>query len=153
MDQSIKGKRLADFIYLIDRSKIKEMAEAIGDPNPLYREAVAAKEAGYANIIAPPTFGTSINLCGGPGFQELCERLGADPLRVLHAEQEYEYFKIIHPGEPLRVTIDVADIYFKDGRLGTMEFALLETTVTDHQGEKVLVGRSTILEKPGPSIP
>jgi acyl dehydratase len=148
LDQAIKGKRLADFFYLIDRSKIKEMAEAIGDPNPLYREAVAAQEAGYANIIAPPTFGTTINLCGGPGFHELCEGLGADPLRVLHAEQEYEYFKIISPGDMLRVTIDVADIFSKDGRMGTMQFALLETTVVDQQGEKVLVGRSTILEKP-----
>ncbi|MBA4393046.1 MAG: MaoC family dehydratase [Desulfobacca sp.] len=148
MNHSIKGKRLADFSYLIDRSKIKEMAEAIKDPNPLYREAAAAQEAGYSTIIAPPTFGTSINLCGGPGFHELCEGLGADPLRVLHAEQEYEYFKIIYPGDMVRVTIDVADIYSKDGRMGTMQFALLETTVTNQEGEKVLVGRSTILEKP-----
>jgi acyl dehydratase len=148
MDQSVKGKRLADFFYLIDRSKIKEMAEAIKDPNPIYREEASAQEAGYLNIIAPPTFGTSINLCGGPGFHELCEGLGADPLRVLHAEQEYEYFKIIYPEDRLRITIDVADIYSKDGRMGAMQFALLETTVVNQKGEKVLVGRSTILEKP-----
>jgi acyl dehydratase len=148
MNHSIKGKRLADFSYLIDRSKIKEMAEAIKDPNPLYRDPLDAQEAGYANIIAPPTFGTSINLCGGPDFHELCEGLGADPLRVLHAEQEYEYFKVICPGDRLRVTIDVADIYSKDGRMGTMQFALLETIIINQDGEKVLVGRSTILEKP-----
>jgi acyl dehydratase len=148
MDQSIKGKRLADFSYLVDRSKIREMAEAIKDPNPLYRETAAAQEAGYSEIIAPPTFGTSINLCGGPGFQELCEGLGADPLRVLHAEQEYDYFKIIYSGDRLRVTIDVADIYSKEGRWGTMQFALLETTMINQAGEKVLVSRSTILEKP-----
>jgi acyl dehydratase len=148
MDPSVKGKRLADFTYLVDRSKIKEMAEALNDPNLIYRDTASAQEAGYKDIIAPPTFGTSINLCGGPGFQELCEGLGADPLRVLHAEQEYEYLQLIHPGDLLHLTIDVADIYSKEGRSGVMQFALLETTISNQKGEKVLVGRSTILETP-----
>jgi acyl dehydratase len=147
MDLSRKGKRLADFFYVIDRAKIRELADAIKDPNPIYRETAAAQEAGYPDIIAPPTFATSINLCGGPGFHELCESLGADPLRVLHAEQEYEYFQVISPGDRLRVTIDVADIYSKGGKMGAMQFAFLETTITNQEGEKVLIGRSTILEK------
>jgi acyl dehydratase len=148
MDQTIKGKRLAEFSFLVDCSKIKEMAEALADPNPIYRQTTAAQEAGYPEVIAPPTFGTSVNLCGGPGFQELCADLGADSLRVLHAEQEYEYFHLIHPGDLLHVTIDVAELFSKEGRTGLMQFALLETNMTNQRGEKVLVGRSTILETP-----
>ena len=139
MDEPLKGKRLAEFTYLVERCKIREMTEAIGDLNPLYLSPEAARAAGWPDVIAPPTFGTCVNLWGGPGFGELCEQLGIDPLKVLHAEQEYEYLGPIHPGETLQATIDVADVYTKEGRSGPMRFIVLETTCYNQSGEKVLV--------------
>jgi acyl dehydratase len=147
MDESLKGKRLADFTYQVERCKIHEMAEAIGDPNPLYRDTEAAKEAGYADVIAPPTMGTCVNLWGGPGFRDLMKALGADPMKVLHAGQEYEYLGPVFPGDTLHATIDVADLYTKKGRSGTMHFVVLQTTLHNQKGEKVLIGRSTIMER------
>src|SRR5690606_41628823 len=48
--------------YEVGRAKIAEFADAIGDDNPLHRDVEAAKEAGYPDVIAPPTFLTIINI-------------------------------------------------------------------------------------------
>ena len=40
----------------MSRVKIAEFADAIGDPNPVYRDRAAARAAGYPDVIAPPTF-------------------------------------------------------------------------------------------------
>src|SRR5262249_34318349 len=42
--------------YEVSRVKIADFAEAIGDRNPLYTDASAARAAGYPDVIAPPTF-------------------------------------------------------------------------------------------------
>ena len=39
--------------YEVSRLKIMEYAEAIGDPNPVYRDLDAARQAGYPDVIAP----------------------------------------------------------------------------------------------------
>jgi acyl dehydratase len=145
--EDLKGRKLAEFTYLVERCKIREMAQAIGDPNPLYLDPDAARAEGYPDVIAPLTFGTCVNLWGGPGFQELCVQLGVNPLKLLHAEQEYEYLAPIHPGDLLRATIRVADVYTKEGRGGIMRFIVLETTSTNQRGEEVLIGRSVPVER------
>ena len=148
MDASVKkGMRLWAFTYPVERCKIAELAMAIGDSNPLYFDPDEARAQGYPDVVAPPTFGTLVNLWGGPGFGDLMEKLGANPLKVLHGGQEYEYQGFIHPGDVLRATIDVADAYAKEGRAGTMHFVVLETTAVNQRGETVLVGRSTIVER------
>jgi acyl dehydratase len=147
VNDSIKGKKLAEFTFLVERSKIRELAAAIGDTDPVYRDPEAALAEGYPDIIAPPTFGTAINLWGGLGFSEICNRLEANPLKVLHAEQEYEYFMPVAAGDRLQCTMKVADFYIKEGRSGPMKFAVLETASFNQKGEKVLVGRSTVMER------
>jgi len=42
--------------YEVSRVKIAEFADAIGDPNPVFRDRDAAQAAGYPDVIAPPTF-------------------------------------------------------------------------------------------------
>jgi hypothetical protein len=42
--------------YEVGREKIREFAEAVGDSNPVYLDAEAAKALGHPDVIAPPTF-------------------------------------------------------------------------------------------------
>lgn len=46
----------------VSRVKIAEFAEAIGDPNPAYRDRAAARRAGYPDVVAPPAFGVVVAL-------------------------------------------------------------------------------------------
>jgi acyl dehydratase len=48
--------------YEVSRLKIMEYAQAIGDPNPVYRDLDAARQAGYPDVIAPPTFAAVVAL-------------------------------------------------------------------------------------------
>ena len=50
--------------YEVTRVKIREFADAISDPNPLYRDPAHAKEAGYTDVIAPPTFPIILSMEG-----------------------------------------------------------------------------------------
>ena len=48
--------------YEVSRVKIAEFADAIGDGNPLFRDRDAAREAGFPDVIAPPTFAIVITI-------------------------------------------------------------------------------------------
>src|SRR6266566_5011545 len=71
--------------YEVSRVKIADFAEAIGDRNPLYTDAAAAKAAGYPDVIAPPTFPIVITMAasraaiGDPG-------LGINYAMVVHGD-------------------------------------------------------------------
>src|SRR5260370_1116957 len=80
--------------YEVSRVKIAEFADAIGDPNPLYRDRAAAQAAGYPDVIAPPTFAIVISMASSarvvadPG-------LGLNYAMVVHGEQRLEYTRHI----------------------------------------------------------
>src|SRR5271166_3798802 len=44
----------------VERGAIRRFAEAIGDPNPLFHDEVAARRSRFGGIIAPPTFCRSL---------------------------------------------------------------------------------------------
>lgn len=57
LDQSFVGRTYPPTDpYEVGREKIREFAESIGDTNPAYTDAEAAKALGYSDVIAPPTF-------------------------------------------------------------------------------------------------
>ena len=50
--------------YEVSRVKIAEFANAIGDPNPIYRDRKLAQESGHRDVPAPPTFPIVISMSG-----------------------------------------------------------------------------------------
>ena len=120
------GQKFNEFSFIVERGKIKEFVQAIGDGNPLYTDKAAAEAAGYPDVIVPPTFLTIMDNWAGPDFDQRCRLLEIDPLKVLHAEQGYEYLKPIHPGDELTAVIEVTDIYEKQGKSGKMTFIVMK---------------------------
>lgn len=144
-----EGREFPPYSFVVERGKIREFAQAIGDPNPLYVDRDYAAKEGYKDVIAPPTFGTCIDFWGGWGFFEFCQMLGLNPLMVLHGEQEYEYFKEIYPGDEITAYPKLARVFKREGKSGTLKIVILETTYFNQHGEKVLWTRKTILERVG----
>ncbi|RLQ95453.1 FAS1-like dehydratase domain-containing protein [Falsibacillus albus] len=138
-----EGIRTKEFSFTVERGKIKEFAQAIGDPNPIYYELDAALEQGFQDIPVPPTFATVMEMWGGLDFEQLIELLEMNPLNVLHGEQEYEYFRTICSGEVITGQMVVAKHFQK----GKMDFFKLETQFRDQYGEIVLIARSTVIER------
>lgn len=142
VDLSYKGKEIGSYTFEADRSKIRELAAAVGDPNPIFRDAEAAKKEGYGDTPAPLTFATVMTFGGYPEIWSRMTEMGIDIKRLLHAKEEYEYFGPIYPGDRLTGTITVDSL-----RGGAMEMATFKTTYTC--GDKtVLIARMTIIVPP-----
>jgi acyl dehydratase len=93
----------------VSRVKIAEFAEAIGDPNPAYRDRAAARQAGYPDVIAPPTFGVVVALPASiAAAQDAIPGTGS-PI-VVHVEQRFEYARPIWAGDVLHVESAVTSI-------------------------------------------
>ena len=69
------------------REKIREFAEAVGDPNPVYRDRDAARRRATPTSIAPPTFADHRRSRREAGSST--PRLGLDYSRVVHGDQRF----------------------------------------------------------------
>lgn len=146
--QGLIGKELPSFQMPIERGKIKEFAEAIGDDNPIYRDPAYAKKSLFGGILAPPTFTATKAFWRTGGTN--AEIAGLDNRFLLHGEEEYEYFKPILAGDTLTCKGKISEAYEKAGkRGGTMTFVVFEFTFHNQRGEKVLISRSTIIQTGG----
>lgn len=128
--------------YEVTAESIREFADAIGDPNPLYRDEAAAKEAGYEAIIAPPTYLTKLNFIYSAEMM-LDPDLGLNYALVVHGEQAYEYRRPVKAGDVLIATPRIASITAK----GRNELLVTEATIRTADGEQVAVARSTIVSR------
>lgn len=143
VDQSYIGRTYPPTAaYEVGREKIREFAEAIKDPNPLYRDADVARAAGHRDVIAPPTFAIVLTLAAGhqvihdPDF-------GIDYSRVVHGEQRFVHHRPISAGDVLQVVVTVESIRAAGGNdiVGTRG----EVRTVD--GEPVVTAHSTIVAR------
>jgi acyl dehydratase len=127
-------------VYEVSREKIREFAEAIGDENPLYLDAEAARAAGYPDVIAPPTFLTIINLAAIDVVISDPE-LGLDYSRMVHGDQKFTYHRQVHAGDRLRVITHVEDVMFRAGN----DFLNMRADIFDDTGELVVVTHAQLI--------
>lgn len=136
MDESIIGKAGKPYEVVIEADRIKAFAKALQDTNPLFTDDSSGK-----TLYAPPTFPTTF------GFAfDLLSELNIDLLRLLHGEQEYEYFKPIKAGDTLVCTSRIADVSEKEGKTGPMKLIVLETEARDkYTNEPVVISKATLI--------
>lgn len=142
LDMSYKGKEFPSYKFKVEHCKIKELCGAIGDSNPLYFDSETAKAEGYENCPAPLTFASLMSFWGYPEIWSRMTEIGIDIKRLLHAKEEYEYLKLIYPGDDLTGTVSVDSL-----RDGMMQMACFKTTFT-RNNEVVLIAKMTIMVPP-----
>src|ERR1700712_1528883 len=132
MDASAAGRSFPPYEFHVERGKIREFADAIGDANPLYRDPAAAKAAGLAGIPAPPTLLRSFLYETRDAVEALKV---ADWSFIVHGEQEFEYLAPIFAGDVLRAQDRIVSITEKESRrAGKLQIAVIETTFTNQDG-------------------
>ena len=146
VDKNIIGKEYPEFTFEVEKGKVKEFARAIEDQSPELHDEKAAKEAGIAGLALPPTFPTVFAMSGGL-MEVMLNDLKLDLARILHGGQQYEYLKPIKPGDIITGKVRIANAFEKQGKSGTMDFIVMETTYTNKNGEKVLVDTSTMIQR------
>ena len=134
VNKAIVGKEYPPIPVTVERGRIKDFAQALGDPNPFYINDAVGAASPWGDVIAPPTFSISFR-DEAADSGALLRDLGVDISRLLHGEQEFEIHRQLVPGETYLCRTKVLDVYEKTGRSGPMAFVVRETAVTDGTGE------------------
>lgn len=126
--------------YLVGREKVREFARAVFADAPQHVDVDAARAAGYADVVAPPTFAMVIadltlqQLLGDPTTGVVLER-------ALHVDQAFRYTRPIVAGDELTGRLRVTRVRaMGDGAMVTSE-----TDVVDADGSPVVTTVSTLL--------
>lgn len=145
IDRSLIGSETETYVVEVEKGAIRKFAEAIGDPNPAYRDEAAAKAEGYPGIIAPPTFPVTFYPPEEPDWTRDLDRR-----RILAGEQRFEYTRPICAGDVLNCRIRFREVIDKDGRSGKMELLYQEVIGTDQDGNHVFTNTKSTVYREAP---
>ena len=137
--QDAVGVDSAAATYVVEAGAVRRFAEAIGDPNPLYREERAARRSRYGGLIAPPTFLRSME-----AGEETVPFRNPYP-EVLDGGSDWQYFEPVRVGDTITVVSRIAGLTERTGRLGPMLMVSRETEYTNQLGDTVAKQLSTYI--------
>ncbi|MFQ5915311.1 MAG: MaoC family dehydratase N-terminal domain-containing protein [Nitrospinota bacterium] len=143
MDKKAEGKVFPPYEFLVERGKVREFADALEDPNPIYRDPEYAASTPFGGILAPPTFLRTF-------LYETRDAVNALDVKdwsyLVHGEQEFEYLAPLLAGDVLTGQDRILKIFQKQSRRGgTLTFAVIESIFHNQRGEKVQVARRTLI--------
>lgn len=148
--RSMIGMTTEPVIHEVERGAIRRYADAIDDPNPLFRDVEYARGTKYGELICPPGFfGWAIK---GGGVMELLGTVGAAVMRagmprILDGGVDYEFLLPIRAGDTLTSTGKFVDIREREGRSGKMLVLTLENTFLNQNGDLVAKARQNIIAR------
>ena len=142
IDKKWIGHELPASVLPLERTRLQFFAKAIGETDPVYTDAVAARAAGYTDIPAPPTFLFAAELDSGTTFR-LLEDLQIPIAKLLHGEQNFTYHRTACAGDTVTVRSTLSDIYDKKG--GALEFVVKTSRATNQRDELVAELRSVLV--------
>lgn len=144
LDKSLIGRESEPVLHEVEKGAIRRFAEAVGDPNPLYHDEAAARAAGFAGLVAPPTF--AVALAANERFRH---SLDLGTRSMLHSDQQLEYTKRIVAGDRVVVKSRVADVQEKAGPSGPMDVVVIEDEGRTPEGDLVFRSRATLILRRG----
>jgi acyl dehydratase len=132
------GKSYAPLAYAVGREKIREFAFATGETNPLHLDVAAAREAGFADVVAPPMFAVVYSAPAlAPAIFD--PEVGINFALMVHGGQEFRWGPLVVAGDEIETTVTVKDISQRAGR----GFYVFESVSRNQDGETVCVGTWT----------
>lgn len=130
--------------YFVGREKIRDFARAVKATSPLHFDVEAAREAGYTDLIAPPTFAIILAQAADAALIQ-DESAGIDYSRVVHADQRFTHHRSIVAGEELLTEVHVDSVRV----MGAGAMLTTREEVTTIAGEKVVTCISSLLVRAG----
>ena len=140
--KTLKDRSTVPEIFDIEKGQVRRFARAVGEDNAIHFDEAAAQAAGFSSLVAPPTFYAAL-----APLQPMVEAFDLDPQALMHAEEEYEYFRPICAGDSVSIVHRVVDAYVKETPGGKLTFIVIETRGTDAQRRPVFKGRRVLVER------
>ena len=129
-------------VYEVGRAKIAEFAAALGDAEPVHRDAEAARAAGHPDVIAPPTFAIVVTL-GAADVVLADPDVELDYSRVVHGEQRFTHIRPIRAGDRLVATTTIDAVRSVAGN----DLLTTRVDVTTEVGEPVCSATSMLVAR------
>ncbi|HTU13914.1 MAG TPA: MaoC family dehydratase N-terminal domain-containing protein [Solirubrobacterales bacterium] len=129
------GKTWPPFEYEVGREKIGEYCRVMGIENPVHFDPVAARDAGFRDVVAPPMF-CVVYSAGALGPAIFDPDVAMNFAAMVHGGQEFEWGEPVCSGDMITTTGRCLEIYEKDGR----GFYVFESTSVNQDGEQVVRG-------------
>jgi acyl dehydratase len=129
-------------VYEVGRAKIAEFATALGDDDPVHRDAAAARAAGYPDVIAPPTFAIVVTL-GAADVVLADPDIELDYSRVVHGEQRFTHHRPIRAGDRLVTTTSIEAVR----SVGGNDLLTTRVEVATEDGEPVCTATSMLVAR------
>ena len=126
--------------YLVGREKVREFSRAVFASNPVHLSVEAARNAGYPDLVAPPTFAIVVQQLTLDQLFAV-EDAGIELTHVVHGSQQFGYSRPIVAGDELTAQLRVTSIK----TLGGNAMVTAETAVHDSDGEHVVTATSTLV--------
>lgn len=119
---------------------MREFARATSSTSSLALDPEAARAAGFADVVAPPTFAIVVQ---EHTLQQLLSEpdAGIDFSRVVHGDQRFAYTRPIVAGDELTATLTVASVK----SLGGHSMVTAESVMVDGAGDHVVTAISTLV--------
>jgi len=140
-DRSRIGHMTAPTTHAVDAWRVKLFCHAIGETDPVFHDAAAARRAGHRACPVPPTFLKALESEHQSGAA-LMKLLDVPMTGVLHAEQRFEFESPVHVGDTVEISRTVAEIFDKRG--GAMTFIVVDSHFRV-AGQAVASARQTIV--------
>ena len=126
--------------YVVSRAKIAEFARATGAGSAVHTDPEAARAAGHADLVAPPTF--LVSLAQETEAQYIEDpAAGIDFSRVVHGEESFTLARPVVAGDRLVPTLTVESVRAAGGH------AMVSTRVdlADEAGTEVASVKSMLV--------
>ncbi|WP_372594148.1 MaoC family dehydratase N-terminal domain-containing protein [Actinotalea sp.] len=125
--------------YAVGREHLRDFAQAVGATHPVHSDVEAARAAGYADIVATPTFAVVI---AQRAEAQLIEdpAAGIDFSRVVHAEERFTHRRPIVAGDEITTVLHVDAIVERGG----LAMVTTRCELTDATGSPVASVLSTL---------
>lgn len=128
--------------YLVGREKVREFARALGETDPIHLDVDAARNRGFADVVAPPTYAILLSMSAAEAVV-MDPALGLDYSRVVHGDQRFEYQRPIVAGDELISTVTIESIRSAAGN----DILTTRTDIRTTAGELVVTSYSTLVAR------
>lgn len=126
--------------FQVGREHIRSFAAAVKATNPLHFDTQVAQEAGYSDVVAPPTFAIVLAQRADAALIE-DPTAGIDFSRVVHADQRFTHHRPIVAGDELKTEVHVDNVRV----MGAGAMLTTREEITTVSGEAVTTCVSSLL--------
>jgi acyl dehydratase len=127
------GKEWGPATMEVEGDRIRQFADAVGEEGEVYRDAEAAKAAGFRDQVAPPMFAVVYSAPAmGPAI--LDPEVGINFPAMVHGGQAFEWGEPVCAGDVITTTSECKEIYEKDGK----GFYVFETVSKNQDGAETV---------------